>query len=194
MTMSMDNVDRMMKDAEVDQKQAEEQLVEAESFPITGIQLNESSRMVTIYHRETGEPRTMPRISAKMALAKKYRQHSNPLFGQYIFSGTPTKTYYQGEQKCYLHPDSDKRAQFDRWGLPVCTSEHLASPGEARRHMELRHPSAWKIYQEEETKLRHQQEIESSHALATAVLEALSGMQPEKEQPVKAAKKVTADT
>jgi len=183
---TMKDIDQMMRDAEQTQQQAREELTQAEEFEMQGVQLNEASKLVTIYQRETGEPRVLPKLAAEMALRKKYRDSKSPLFGQFIFSAKPTKQYHYGKQRCMLHPDEENRPKFDEWGLPICESAHLASPGEVRRHMELRHPSAYKIIREDEAELRHQNELQAQNALAQAVLEAVKGLKPEDAQAVKA--------
>lgn len=174
--VTMERIDALMKEAAEGQAQALEQLQMAEDIPITGVQVNDASRIVTIYQRETGEPRQLPRLAAEFALRKRYRDPTSPLFRQFIFSATPTKTYHWGLNKCLLHPDNPQRAEYDKWGLPVCESAKLASPGEVRRHMELRHPSADKIIKAEQQELQRQQELAAQHALASSVLEALRGM------------------
>ena len=124
----------------------------------------------------------MPRLAASIALAKKYRNSEHPLYGKFIFSPTPTKEYHSGTQKCLLHPDGPNRAQYDEWGLPVCKSEHLASPGEVRRHMRLRHTSAETIIKEEDTELKRQESVAASNRTAQAVADALlvlAGKAPE---------------
>lgn len=188
--VTMDRIDRMMKEAQ--QEQAQEQdiddLQNAETLPITGVQLNASSRMVTIYQRETGEPRQLPALSAQAALRKKYR--NGPLAGNRVFSITPTKKYQGGQVKCMLHPSGPQRAQFDTWGLPVCKSEHLASPGDMQRHMALRHKSAWSVIQKADDERKHQEQIDAQTALGKAILEATKGTaRPEAPLYVKEPKK-----
>lgn len=174
--VTMGAVDEMMRRAEQDQNRAQEELRAAESFPITGVQLNASSRLVTIYQRQTGEPRTMPALAAEIALRKRYKDPSSPLYKEYIFSAKPTKQYYSGTNKCMLHPADANRALYDRWGLPVCESAKLASPGEVIRHMELRHPSAYKIIKREEDETKRKTERESQAVLASAMLEAIKSL------------------
>ena len=171
--VTMDRIDQMMKEAQETQGLDLEDLQPAEGFPITGVQLNKASRPVTIFQRETGEPRTLPAIAAKIALQKRYRKRDNPLFGQYIFSAKPTKQYHKGEVKCLLHPDNPQRKQFDAWGLPICTAAHLAAPGEAQKHMELRHKSAYAIIQRDQNEQKRQEQIDVQTALAKAVLQAV---------------------
>ena len=197
MTTSMEMIDQMAQQAAADQVQAAAVNGMADEdttmFGVTGVQLNKQSMPVTIYQRETGEPRTMPRLAAGIALAKKYRNPEHPLFGQYIFSPTQTKEYHWGTNKCLLHQTSPNRAQYDTWGLPVCTSEHLASPGEVRRHMRLRHTSAEAIIKEEDIELKRQQGIDAQNATAAAVRDALlvlAGKAPETPEEVAVAEAV----
>ena len=146
--MVMANLEQKMAEAEQGQDLPTESADDV-SFAVEGVELNEASRPVTIYHRETGEPRKMPKIAATVALRKKYKLPGDPLNGTFIFSPTPTKKFLWGETKCTLHPSNPEREEYDRWGLPICTSEHLASPGEVHRHMRMRHPSADAIIREQ---------------------------------------------
>ena len=170
---TMEGFDAMLRETQQVQEHAVEELREAESFPITGVQVNDASRMVTIYQRQTGQPSVLPKLAAEMALRKRYRDPRSPLFKQFIFAAKPTKEYHPGETKCLLHPTDPRRSTFDEWGLPVCDSAHLHSLGEMRRHMEKRHPSADKVIKEDEAGRRRQEDLEAQHALGASVLEAI---------------------
>ncbi|MCH8990546.1 MAG: hypothetical protein IIA44_02175 [Acidobacteria bacterium] len=162
----------MMAEAEQGQDLPTESSDET-SFAVEGVQLNEASRPVTIYHRETGEPRKMPKIAATVALRKKYKIPGDPLNGTFIFSPTPTKKFHWGETKCTLHPDNPEREEYDAWGLPVCTSEHLASPGEVVRHMQMRHPSANNVIKVQQEKRDRERDLQAQAATAESVRDAL---------------------
>ena len=179
--MVMADIDRKMAEADQGQEIPAESSEDAPMLEVVGVQLNEASRAVTIYHRETGEPRTMPRIAATVALRKKYRLPGDPLNGTFIFAppdesgGRPAglKKFLWGETKCTLHPDNPDREEYDKWGLPICTSEHLASPGEVHRHMRMRHPSADAIIREQTQERERKRDRETQMASTDAVREAL---------------------
>mgnify|MGYP001576305244 CR=1 FL=1 len=159
-----------MQDIQVQQQELD-QLAAAQG--ITPAPLNEMSRMVTIYLRETGEPRDMPMLAAKVALLKRFRR-KHPLAGQFLFSATPTKEYHWGKSPCLLHPSNPNREQYDRWGLPVCDAARLASPGEVQKHMKSRHPTALGIIQEAEKELQRQKDIAAQASLGESILKAIT--------------------
>ena len=58
---TMESVDKMFREAAAVQGQTQElEELQPADLPITGVQLNEMSKSVTIYHRLTGAPRIMP--------------------------------------------------------------------------------------------------------------------------------------
>jgi hypothetical protein len=170
--VTMESIDQMMVDAQQTQDMEIGDLQESQVFTVTGVQLNEASKIVVIYHRHTGEPRNLPRLAADIALRKRYRDHG-PLHGQFIFSARPTKTYHYGKEKCLLHPDRPEREQYDIWGLPTCESGKIASPGEVINHMRLRHPSADRIIHEHRQKVERLEERASNNAIAESVRDAM---------------------
>lgn len=172
--VTMNRIDKMMREAAAAPDVDTASLEDAENIiPVVGVQLNKASRMVTIYQRKTGEPRAMPATTAGITLKKKYKNPTHPEFGKYVFSRTPTVTYHKGQVKCLLHPDQPERGQYDLWNLPVCESAHLASPGEMLRHMETRHPSAWKLLEREREGAQRKAEMDANRALLTAATEAI---------------------
>lgn len=192
--VTMDRVDAMMREAEQAQTRAAEELESAESFQITGVQLNEMSKMVTIYQKETGEPRILPKLAAEIALQKRYRDPKSPLFKQFIFSVRPTKTYHQGKSKCLLHPSNPRRAQYDAWGLPLCMADKIASPGDVVRHMESRHPTAYRNIKRDEEDTKRAAELATQNSLAEAMLEAIKGMSQARQDPTSTGVENTAIT
>ncbi len=171
--VTMNAVDKMMKDAQEAREHGALEIKGDESLQVTGVTVSPEGRLTSIYHRETGEKRTMSVRLARVALTKKFR--SGPMAGEFAFSTTPTRPYHMGQVKCQLHPDNPGREQYDKWGLPVCKSEHLASPGEMRLHMEKRHTSAWKTISEAEEAAKRQEGLDAQKALAEAMLEAVRG-------------------
>ena len=170
--MVMANLDQKMAEAEQGQDLPTESADDV-SFAVEGVELNEASRPVTIYRRGDGSPRKMPKIAATVALRKKYKLPGDPLNGMFIFSPTPTKKFLWGETKCTLHPSNPEREEYDRWGLPVCTSEHLASPGEVIRHMQMRHPSANNVIKVQQEKRERERDLQAQAATAESVRDAL---------------------
>lgn len=145
--MVMTDLDRMMQDA-VKSPQDAAQLASLDGATLelkpTGVQLNEESQPVTIYHTVSGEPRTMPRLYARTALLKKFRAKDGAeLAGKFVFSAKPTVPYVLGAVKCLLHPSRLERGLYDSWGLPVCKSEHFPSEYEAENHTRNDHATAW---------------------------------------------------
>ena len=177
MVMDMATIDRMVSDASSEQAQISQAIDEQDAkLSVEGVEVNVQGRNITIYHRETGEPRIMPKLAAAVALRKKYRMPGNQLHDQYIFSLEPTREFHRGASKCLLHPDGDERTLYDSWGLPVCTSAHIASPGEVQRHMKMRHPSAMSIIKEHQDNQTKEIDRQGQSALAEAMLEAINRM------------------
>ncbi len=176
MTMTMDAIDRMIEEAAESRTQDLSEVEGSETLTIQSVELNKASRMVTIYHVTTGEPRRMPALAAEIALRKKGKDPNDPLYRKFIFSPKPTREYHYGTAKCLLHPDNPSRGEYDKWGLPVCDTAHIASPGEVQRHMVKRHPSANAIIREAEAEARRQEEREDNRALAESVRDAMQQM------------------
>ena len=99
---------------------------------------------ITIYSTETGLP---SRVLVNM-LAKKLTQKNAD--GRPVWSTSPTKEYYVGEYRCYLHPEHPMRAELDRIGLidKTCSKKTIASEFEVRQHMLHRHQQEWRVIEE----------------------------------------------
>ena len=165
--MVMDELDRMTKEA-VQSPEEAAQLVGLEpegelTFQPTAVQVNAESKVLTVYHTVTGEPRTMPLVYARTAVLKRFRAKDGPgLAGKFVF--TPRKEdapeYKLGSVTCLLHPSRPERAVYDTWGLPVCMSAHLPSEYEAERHTENDHTSAWDRMKEMKQRRREDEDRE----------------------------------
>ena len=99
---------------------------------------------ITIYSTETGHP---SRVLVNM-LAKKLTQKLTD--GRPVWSIAPTKEYFVGENKCYLHPDHPMRAELDRIGLvdKTCPKKNIPSEFEVRQHMIHRHKQEMSVIEE----------------------------------------------
>jgi hypothetical protein len=171
---TMNDMDRMQQDAELERAEVSRELEDV--MNLTGVGANKMSQIVTIYSRETGEPRTMPRFIAEVALLKRFRSREHKMYGEKVFSLSPEVIYYEGGTKCWLHPSSPNREEYDKWGIPVCDSEHIASPGEVVNHMRKRHSSAYNLIQSQEQDKMRRSELEATRASTEAMREALSAL------------------
>lgn len=178
MVMSVEGIERSMAVNPVEVTE-----LQAVDMPgVVGVQYNELSRPVVIYHRETGEPRVMPRIMAIQALRRRWKRPQDPQrHDKLIFSATQLVPFKQGQVKCLLHPERPEREQYTEWGLPVCEAGHLASPGELVNHMRKRHPTAYSIIQRQEEDERRRLEQKQSRELAQAMLKTIKGRGKKKE-------------
>lgn len=161
MVMTMEALDRIFKEQTVGEKDTLEQLAAIErlqepTLKVEGVQVDPGSKLVTLYHRVTGEPRTIPRVYAPSALLKRYK--IGEFAGQLVFSTTPTVPYVLGSVKCLLHPSRAERGEYDALGLPVCKGEHFPSEFEATRHTQVDHASAWLRLENIKTERRREED------------------------------------
>lgn len=146
--MVMEDLDKMLKDATTATPDVADEiqgLEETESFQLkpTAVQVSRNSRPVTIYHTQTGEPRTLPYLYAETALYKRFRpKDGRELAGKRVFTSKNPGIWVLGTVKCLLHPDRPNRKLYDSWGLPTCKSEHFPSEFEAERHLSGDHSAA----------------------------------------------------
>lgn len=71
----------------------------------------------------------------------------------------PAEPPLRGNHLCWLHSSRPERKLYDLQRLPVCSKANLANPYEARRHMEKRHPTAFKVIMEmRQEQMRQMQE------------------------------------
>ena len=160
--MTMEALEQMMAE-ETSKSQEELEQLEGVGQELTleptGVQTDAGSKLVTIYHRLTGAPRTIPKVYAEQALLKRFRAKDGAgLDGTFVFSTKPTVPYVLGTVRCLLHPSQPERPQYDAWGIPTCHSEHFPSEYEARRHVENDHPSAWTRLQQIKTEAQAEED------------------------------------
>lgn len=175
--VTMERVDQMMQEAQQtqdDEVQKLETVAEgAVGMEITGVQLNKASRMTTIYHRLNGDPRRLPYLAAVFALKKRYNIPGDPRHKQFVFSASPTVPYHEGTIKCLLHPDNPNRELYDSWGLPVCMTATIASPGALVRYMDKRHHGEYEIIKDHEREQKRLEEVATSRAMTESMMEAI---------------------
>lgn len=135
---------------------------------------------VTLYHRETGEPRTFPRYM----LAKTARKRLPG--GGFMLSDEPEVEAVKGTVMCKLHADYPRRAEWDNIGLRgrTCPAAHLASDFDMEEHMRRKHRRETAVIEQYERRLREDEQaaraVETQELLrqqATAAM-ALVGQVP----------------
>lgn len=120
---------------------------------------------ITMYHTETGEPRTFPKYMAVKTAAKRLRN------GQRAFTDEPVVEFVQGNVKCLLHPDHPRRKELNEIGLSgrTCPAAHLASEYDMSEHMRRKHRRESAVIEQHEMKKRD----EEYRAAQAATLELL---------------------
>lgn len=140
------------------------------------------TRLVTIYVKETGEPRKVPAwtLDGKNSILRRKRPN-----GQREFVTRPDQAdavFKGGDVMCLLHPKHPRRAEFDAMGLQgktcgALTGKHagnLASEFARDIHMEHRHHAEWQTIQRFESKQREDMAWKAQQAqvdLANALIE-----------------------
>lgn len=158
---TMDGIDEMLQAATTTSPDEAAQLQDLEgdggdlSLKVEAVQVSPESRLVTIYHTQTGSPRRLPKLYARTALLKRFRlKDGAELAGRFVFVSKDPGIWKLGSVKCLLHPDRPERALYDALGYPICKSKHFPSEYEASRHLENDHNATFEriadIKQQEE--------------------------------------------
>lgn len=149
---------------------------------------------VTLYHRETGEPRTFPRYM----LAKTARKRLPS--GEFLLSDKQEVEPFVGQVICRLHPSHPRRGEWDQIGLRgrECPAAHLASDFDMEEHMRRKHRRETAVIEQYERRLREDEAAERARETqellrqqATAAM-ALVGQAPAAKSP-REAKTYTCD-
>lgn len=135
----------------------------------------DSAGWVWVYHTETGEPSRINRNMLLTQLKKKI-----PETGKFAFSlrrpidssGNPIQPK-SGTFKCWLHKEDPRRAEFDKTGFPKCKKSNLLNEYEVDRHMQRKHPTAYKAL-EKGKKERFEAEDREIRRSQLAAFEALA--------------------
>lgn len=108
---------------------------------------------VFLYNTMTGEQIRVNRWNLRDALKKTHDDPMHPEYmGRPLFATKRTKKRVLGANRCLLHPKDPDAALYQSWGLPVCLSEHLASPFQVTQHMNHKHKNEWAAIQEYRSK------------------------------------------
>ena len=162
MTTGMDKIDLMFRDASAlpGEKKG---LVDEEpvSFEITGVQVNEQSKRITLYRTDTNEPVEINKINVPATLKKVYTDPQKPkLLGKPIFSKTQLGERKLGHFKCLLHEDQpDYQNKYSTMGFESCIAEHLPSHRQVIMHMEHKHQSEWKAIKADQDEAERQESL-----------------------------------
>lgn len=120
---------------------------------------------VTLYHTETGEPRTFPKYMAAKTAKKKLPN------GKLAFTDSEGieklgVTYTMGTVKCRLHAEHPDRAMLDSIGLRgrTCPAGGLASAYDMNEHMRHKHRRENAIIQEHEGRQREDAQLAAQAA------------------------------
>ena len=136
------------------------------------ITLSESSGVVRrepVYSMKTGEMVMVPRKRLLEVLSFPGED------GGYRFTADPEEApeYTPNTTKCIFHANSPERARLDEIGLAsvVCESEHLGSRYSQRIHGQNRHPTAWKVREEDRQERKEAQQAERMEEQTQAIRE-----------------------
>lgn len=110
------------------------------------VKVFEDAGVRPIYDIKTGE-RSFTSVNLLPAQLRKLGSDGKRMFT----IAKPAKEPVRGRFHCLLHAD-ERKADYDTWGLPVCTKANLTSPLQVESHMASRHPTAWKLIKREQEK------------------------------------------
>ena len=119
-----------------------------------------------LYRVSTGEPVEILGGMVGMALA------SRDVAGLPVFSRTLVEPRYRNVVLCGLHPNHPERGKWDLLNLEPCSKDNLKNENELRRHMEVKHRSAWPAMKEMEAR----EERVLDRQLARANLDAMQAI------------------
>ena len=141
-----------------------------ETLPAPMIARRESEAgYVYIYDTKTGEQSRANR-NMLLQLLKAKRPDGTTIYT----TMKPAVEVKRGSLKCMLHLDDPQRERFTDLGMPVCRKSNLTSPYMVRQHMMKRHPTAWKLLDEEKIEKERIEE----RALRTGLLQRMAQVQP----------------
>uniref|UniRef100_A0A6M3IRP9 C2H2-type domain-containing protein n=1 Tax=viral metagenome TaxID=1070528 RepID=A0A6M3IRP9_9ZZZZ len=132
----------------------------------TTVIVDQRRGLIPIYDTKTGELSKIPLFMLKQILRRRHRDGS-PMFTV----DKPTFAPPAGVIKCVLHKGNPSRAKFDEMKLPVCNKPNITSEYMLDRHMELKHPSVYKLLERE----RREQERKEDRELQRMMVESLAG-------------------
>ncbi len=116
-----------------------------ENVPVPMIAHRQSEAgYVFIYDTRTGEQSRANR-NMLLQLLKAKRADGSTLYTTI----KPAVEVKRGEMKCTLHETNPQRTRFNELGLPICRKANLTSPYMVMQHMMKRHPTAFKLLEEE---------------------------------------------
>jgi hypothetical protein len=144
-----------------------------------------------VYHRVTGERSLVNRNMLPAQLRKPLPPDEGRRAGEPAFSITrPAVPPRRGTITCLLHPEGERRAEFDAMGLPTCRKATITSEFQLRSHMKSKHPSSWKAIEEK----RERQEKDEDRALQRAFIAAATAPAPAPGEAPRSARRPGADT
>jgi len=139
-------------------------------------QVMQRAGYVWLYDTKTYERSPFLRYMAPQKLQAKYPDGTPKFTTQRPRDkdGNPLMPW-RGQVKCLLHPDQPQRDQYDRMGLAVCTSAHIANDQQLVLHMDHKHPSEWRAIQNLKRVDRETEESEYRRAIINLAAEKATG-------------------
>ena len=102
-------------------------------------------------------------------LPQKLRQRRPD--GSFRFTTSqPKEQPYRGSIKCFLHPDSPDREEYNRKGFRVCPKSNITNEYQLEQHMSKKHKQEWIAIKEERARVEKAEDRELQRALLNAQL------------------------
>ena len=137
---------------------------ESNDSPFTSTMTIFDEGMVDIYERKTGRKITILRYLLRELL-------KDTVDGERRFTTVKPKiTPFQGNLKCWLHPDDPDYEVHKANGFPTCRKANLATPYAVEQHVRRRHPSAYEAIMRERLKRKEDEERQWQQSLISAAL------------------------
>ena len=139
----------------------------------------ETPGRVKVWDIETGE---VSYVLSSPDYLRMQLQKVNSVTGKRIFTTIkPAIEPFRGSELCPLHMNAPESAEYRRLGLPVCKKSNLRNPGEAERHLRLKHKDSYEMLEQ-----RRQREIEGEErAVRKATIAAFARPEPSATAPTK---------
>ena len=126
----------------------------------------ETPGRVKVWDIETGE---VSYVLSSPDYLRMQLQKVNPETGKRIFTTIkPAIEPFRGSELCPLHMDAPESVEYRRLGFPVCKKSNLRNPGEAERHMRLKHKDSFLMLESLRTRQIEEEERAVRHATIAA--------------------------